>query len=70
MMERDRHLGDIIQPCGEGGGLLCFRCPPGEYDWLVRTLLSLGSEAEVLAPDNLRHLMRQAALDIFHQYTK
>ena len=70
MMERDRHLGDAIQPHAEDGGLLCFRCPPTEYDWLVRTLLNLGSDATVLAPDTLRHLVQQAALDIAHRYTK
>ena len=70
MMERDRHLGEAIQPHGEEGGLLCFRCPPAEYDWLVRTLLNLGPEAEVLAPDTLRHLVRQAALDIAHRYAE
>ena len=31
LMERDRHLGDSIQPSGEEGGLLCFRCPEVEY---------------------------------------
>jgi len=41
-----------------------------EYDWLVRTLLGLGSEAEVLAPDSLQQLLRQAALDIAHHYAK
>ncbi len=70
MMERDRHLGDAIQPFDEEGGLLCFSCPPAEYDWLVRTLLGLGSEAEVLAPDTLRNLVRQAALDISRRYTE
>ena len=70
VMERDRHLGEAIQPRGEEGGLLCFRCPPGEYDWLVRTLLGLGSEAEVLAPETLRQLLRQAALDIAFHYAQ
>jgi predicted DNA-binding transcriptional regulator YafY len=70
MMERDRNLGDAIQPHGEEGGLLCFRCPPTEYDWLVRTLLNLGSDATVLAPDTLRHLVQQAALDIAHHYAE
>ncbi len=70
LMERDRHLGDAIQPCGEEGGLLCFRCPQAEYGWLVRTLLGLGPEAEVLAPDTLRQLVRQAALDIVHRYAE
>jgi predicted DNA-binding transcriptional regulator YafY len=68
LMERDPHLGDTIQPLGEEGGLLCFRCPPTEYNWLVRTLLSLGPVAEVLAPDALRDLVRQAAQDIATRY--
>ena len=68
IMERDPHLGDTIQPLGEEGGLLRFRCPPTEYNWLVRTLLSLGPDAEVLAPDALRDLVRQAAQDIANRY--
>lgn len=70
LMERDRHLGDSIQPCGEEGGLLCFRCPEEEYGWLVRTLLGLGPDAEALAPESLRQLVRQAALDIVHRYAE
>jgi len=69
-MERDPHLGDAIQPLDEEGGLLCFRCPPTEYDWLVRTLLSLGPDAEVLAPDALRELVRQSARDIANRYVQ
>ena len=67
-MERDPHLGDAIQPLGEEEGLLCFRCPPAEYDWLVRTLLSLGPDAEVLAPETLRRRMQQAAQEIARRY--
>ena len=70
MMERDRHLGDNIQLFGEEGGLLCFRCPESEYEWLAQTMLALGSEAEVLAPDSLRSLVRQAALRIANRYAK
>jgi predicted DNA-binding transcriptional regulator YafY len=68
IMERDPHLGDQIQPLGEEGGLLCFRCPPAEYAWLIRTMLSLGSDAEILAPDTLRSLVRQVAQDIVDRY--
>jgi predicted DNA-binding transcriptional regulator YafY len=70
IMERDPHLGDTIQPLGEEGGLLCFRCPPMEYDWLIRTLLSLGPDAEVLAPDALRNLVQQAAQDIANRHAQ
>ena len=70
VMERDPHLGDTIQPLGEEGGLLCFRCPPTEYDWLIRTLLGLGPDAEVLAPDVLRNLLQQAAQDIANRHAQ
>lgn len=70
VMERDPQLGEAIQPLGEEGGLLCFRCPESEYDWLVRTLLSLGPDAEVLAPNHLRERVRQATLDIAQRYAK
>ncbi len=70
VMERDPQLGDAIQPLGEDGGLLCFRCPPTEYDWLVRTLLSLGPDAEVLAPDALRQRVQEAAQDIARRYAE
>lgn len=70
VMERDPQLGDTIQPDGEDGGLLRFRCPPSEYDWLVRTLLSLGADAEALAPDTLRQRVQQAAQKISDRYAK
>lgn len=70
VMERDPQLGDAIQALGEDGGLLCFRCPPSEYDWLVRTLLSLGPDAEVLAPDTLRQRVQEAARDIVRRYAQ
>lgn len=68
VMERDSHLGGMIQPLGEEGGVLCFRCPTSEYAWLVRTLLNLGPDAEVRAPAILRQLVRMAALDIARRY--
>jgi predicted DNA-binding transcriptional regulator YafY len=70
IMERDPHLGGRIQTLGEEGGLLCFRCPPAEYDWLVRTLLSLGPDAQVLEPSSLRGLVQQHAQDIANCYAQ
>jgi predicted DNA-binding transcriptional regulator YafY len=70
IMERDPHFGDAIQPLGEDEGLLCFRWPPAENDWLVRKLLSLGPDAEILAPDELRDLVQQMAQDIANRYAQ
>ena len=69
-MERDPHLGEAIQPDGEEGGLLCFRCPESEYDWLVRTMLSLGPDAGLLTPVNLRRRVQQAAQELANRYAK
>jgi len=69
-MERDPHLGDVIQPYGEDGGLLCFRCPPDRYDWLVHTILGLENDAEALAPDSLRQRIQQAAQTIARRYAE
>jgi len=70
VMERDPQLGSAIQLDGEEGGLLSFRCPESEYDWLVRTLLSLGPDAELLAPHTLRHRVQQAAQEIARRYAE
>lgn len=71
LLESDPQLGDAIQLHGdEGGGLLCFRCPPTEYDWLVRTALHLGSDADVLAPVSLRQRIREAAQEIARRYSE
>ncbi|GHO84777.1 helix-turn-helix transcriptional regulator [Dictyobacter formicarum] len=69
IMERDPHLGDAIQPAEDDGAMLRFRCPPAEYPWLLRTLLSLGPDAEVLAPDALKSQLCQAALAIAQRYS-
>ncbi|GLV60263.1 hypothetical protein KDH_70830 [Dictyobacter sp. S3.2.2.5] len=68
IMERDPHLGDSIQPA-EDGGLLRFRCPTSEYPWLLRTLLSLGPDAEVLTPETLKDQLRAAAQAIAQRYS-
>lgn len=70
VIERDPQLGGAIEPLGEDGGLLCFRCPPSEYDWLIHTILSLENDAEVLAPDALRQRIHAAAQTIAHRYAE
>ncbi len=70
IMERNPYFSDAIQPLGEGEGLLCFRWPPAENDWLARLLLSFGIDAEVLAPETLRNLIRQMAQEIADCYSQ
>ncbi len=70
MMERNPYFSEAIQPLGEEEGLLCFRWPPAENDWLARFFLSFGPDAEVLAPPDLCCLVQQMAQEIADRYRK
>jgi predicted DNA-binding transcriptional regulator YafY len=63
-LEHESHLAAYIQPQQEGEGLLSVRLRREEYDWLVNILLTLGTDATVLAPQGLRRRVRQKALEI------
>jgi predicted DNA-binding transcriptional regulator YafY len=69
-LERDPHLGPRLQQKEEGEGWLSLRWRPEEYDWLVRVLLSLGADAKVLAPVELRMRVQQAAQEIARHYAQ
>lgn len=68
-LEREPYLASRLQQKGEGEGWLNVRLRPEEYDWLVRILLSLGTDAKVLAPEELRLRVQQAAQEIAYHYT-
>jgi predicted DNA-binding transcriptional regulator YafY len=68
-LEREPHLTRHIQQLSEGEGLLKVRLRREEYDWLVRILLGLGTEAKVLAPEELRIHVQQVAQEIASHYT-
>jgi len=69
-LEREPHLTSLLQPMEEGEGWLSMRLRPEEYDWLVRILLSLGTDAKVLAPLELRIRVQQAAEAIAYHYAQ
>ncbi len=60
-LEQEQHLASRVQHTAAGAGWLHVRLRPAGYDWLVRILLGLGTEARVLAPEELRlHLLHAA----------
>lgn len=69
-LERDPHLGSRLQLQEDGEGWLSMHLRPEEYDWLVRVLLSLGTDAQVLAPEALRTRVQQAAQKIASYYAE
>lgn len=68
-LEHEPHLAARLQPQGEGEGLLSMRLRPEEYDWLVNILLTLGTDAKVLAPEGLRIRVRAVAQKIAGHYS-
>ncbi len=69
-LEREPHLASRLQQQGEGEGWLSVRLRPEEYGWLVRILLSLGTDAKVLAPEGLRMRVQQTAQEIARHYAE
>jgi predicted DNA-binding transcriptional regulator YafY len=54
----------------DGGAELRFRCPPAELDWYARFFASLGPEAEVHAPPELRQRLAELGQGLVARYHK
>lgn len=67
-VEHEPRLGSRLHREENGEGWLSLHWRPEEYDWLVRRLLGLGTDAEVLAPETLRRRVLQAAQEIAQHY--
>ncbi len=67
-LEREPHLAPLLQQIGEGEGRISMHLHPEEYEWLVRVLLSLGTDAKVLEPEELRLRVQQEAEGIARHY--
>jgi predicted DNA-binding transcriptional regulator YafY len=68
MVETEPHFGHRITMMPDGSGKLEFRCPPSEFGWLARYLLSLGENAKVLGPRSLQTQIRDLAEKIISTY--
>jgi predicted DNA-binding transcriptional regulator YafY len=69
-LEREPHLASRLQQRGEGEGWLSMHLRPDDYDWLVGVLLRLGTDAKVLAPEELRLCVQQTAQEIARHYAQ
>jgi predicted DNA-binding transcriptional regulator YafY len=67
-IESEPHLGQQIRRNPDGTGILIFRCPPNELDWLARYLAGFGPEAEVQTPPKLRQRLYQLGQKLAEQY--
>lgn len=67
-LERQPYLIAYVQHQQDGEGVLKVRLRREEYDWLVGILLSLGTDAKVVAPEELRRRVLQTAQEIASQY--
>jgi predicted DNA-binding transcriptional regulator YafY len=69
-LEHDAYMGPRLQRQDNGEGWLSLHWRTEEYDWLVRVLLSLGTDASILAPEELRARVQQEAKKIACHYTE
>lgn len=67
-LAREPYLARRLQASEGGEGLLSLHLRPDEYDWLMRVLLSLGTDARVQAPESLRLCMRQTIQNLADSY--
>jgi predicted DNA-binding transcriptional regulator YafY len=67
-LEREPYLIARVRRTEAGEGSLSLRLWPEEYDWLVRILLNLGTDAKVLEPETLRERLQQKAQEIVDSY--
>ncbi|HYF63378.1 MAG TPA: WYL domain-containing protein [Herpetosiphonaceae bacterium] len=67
-VESEPHLGPAIERLADGGGRLAFRCPPGELAWYARYFASLGPDAHVTAPAELRQRLRDLGAELVRRY--
>jgi predicted DNA-binding transcriptional regulator YafY len=67
-LERHPHLISHLQQKEGGDGWLSLHLRLEEYDWLVSIVLSLGADAKVFAPEELRMRVLQAVQEIACHY--
>lgn len=67
-IESERHLGQILIRNADGSAALSFRCPPTELEYYTRLFASLGDEADVREPPELREGIRALGQQIVNHY--
>lgn len=69
-IESEPHLGQLLMRHSDGSAALSFRCPPAELDYYARLFATLGNDAEVCEPPELRqrlHALGQQIAEHYHE---
>ena len=61
-------VDEVSEP--DAAGWVTARVPVASDTWLVRTMLRLGPDADLVEPQHLRDLARQAAVDVLARYRR
>lgn len=67
-IESEPHLGQMLMRHPDGGAFLSLRCPPAELGYYARLFVSLGGDAEVHEPQELRERILILAHEIVGRY--
>ncbi|MGZ9586964.1 helix-turn-helix transcriptional regulator [Paenibacillus marinisediminis] len=68
-VEQDEHIGESLCQLSDELWEADFELPASEYEWVVRFMYGLGTDAEVLEPAALREAVRDMARRVVEQYS-
>ncbi|MBD2862222.1 helix-turn-helix transcriptional regulator [Paenibacillus oceani] len=68
LAEQDYHIGEHVKQIADDEWTVEFDCPASEWDWAVRFFFTLGMQANVLEPDELRAGIREMAGQLYERY--
>ncbi|MGN7357017.1 helix-turn-helix transcriptional regulator [Paenibacillus sp. SAF-054] len=67
-VERDEHIGESIEQVNDDIWIVDIHLPESEWDWAVQLFFSLGMEARVIVPEQLRTEIRHKAEQLHNRY--
>jgi len=68
LAEQDYHIGEHVRQIADDEWTVEFDCPASEWGWAVRFFFTLGMQADVLEPDELRVGIREMAGQLYERY--
>ncbi|GFN34059.1 helix-turn-helix transcriptional regulator [Paenibacillus xylaniclasticus] len=68
LLEQDPHVGELVKQLTSDEWELDFQCPASEWGWAVRLFFTLGMDAEVIEPQELRRQLHQMFNQLADRY--
>lgn len=66
--EQDSHMGHLVKQIGDDEWAVSFQCPNTEWKWAISFFFTMGLDAEVIEPKQLREEIRERAQHLIDKY--